>query len=223
MEEKKETQLKKCTNCSRAPQLIENFKDGDKEFSTCLKCRQKGKKFDSKPERRQYHNELNKEKCYSEKWRKKQLEERPEEFREHKNETHRQWRKENAEHSSMWYRTSVNSRLDALKRSAEQRNIPWELSDEDAKSFLIQPCIYCEHIDLTVRVNGIDRLDSAKGYTLENCKPCCKDCNYMKGCYDPKTFIEKCKKVSQCNYEFPDVPTCTNHKQTHRRAVLSRT
>lgn len=215
MDEKK---LKKCSNCCRAPQPIEEFINAkDRECSTCNKCREKGKKHDTKPERREYHNELQKEKGYAEKWRAKQLEERPEEFRKHRNETHKRWREENAEHSAKWYRTNVNPRLDALKRAAETRGIEWLLTDEEAKVMMSSPCVYCKHIDLDVRVNGIDRLDSAKSYTTENCMSCCKNCNYMKGTYDPRTFIERAKKIAICEIEFPEVPVCGEHKKINRK------
>jgi hypothetical protein len=213
----KEIKTKKCSNCCRAPQPVEEFVNvKGRECSTCNKCREKGKRNDKKPERREYHNELQKEKGYSEKWRSKQLEERPEEFRAHRNETRKKWRLENAEHSTRWYRTNVNPRLDALKRAAETRGIMWHLSDDEAKDMLVKPCVYCNHIDLEVRVNGIDRLDSSKPYTAENCRPCCKDCNYMKGTYDPLTFIERCKRIGMCDGEFPNVPTCEEHKKINR-------
>ncbi len=28
--------------------------------------------------------------------------------------------------------------------------------------------------------NSIDRLDNTKGYIIDNCVPCCSDCNEMK-------------------------------------------
>lgn len=198
-------QFKKCS-CSRGPQPLNQFLDKKgKEVATCLKCRTKAKKYDQKPERREYHNELQKEKKYYQDWREKQLEEHPDEYRDHNNQIQALWRAENAEHCARWYRTHVNPRLDALKRSAEKRGIEWRLTDEEAKAMLVRSCVYCGHLDLEVRVNGIDRLDSAKSYTLENCLPCCKDCNYMKGTYDPRTFIERAKKIALCDAEFPEV------------------
>ena len=210
-------QLKTCS-CTRAPQPLDQFLDkNNKEVATCLKCRAKAKKHDQKPERREAHNKLQSEKRYDIEWRAKQLEERPDEFRRHNNEISKQWRVENAEHLARWYRTSVNSRLDALKRAAETRGIQWNLTDDEAKAMLVSPCIYCNHIDLEVRVNGIDRLDSDKSYTTENCRPCCKNCNYMKGTFDPKTFIAWAKKIAQCDAEFPDVPVCDDHKKINRK------
>ena len=72
-------------------------------------------------------------------------------------------------------------------------------------------------MDLEVRVNGIDRLDSARPYETANCRPCCKDCNYMKGTYDPRTFIERAKKIALCDAEFPEVPRCLEHKKVNRK------
>lgn len=212
-------QLKKCS-CSRAPQPLDQFlnKNG-KEVATCLKCREKQRKHDKKPERREKHNELQKEKEYSKEWRAKQLEERPEEFRQHNNEVAKEWKRNNPDYVANWSRTHVNARINALKHAAMRRQIDWHLTDDEAKDMLVRPCIYCKHIDLEVRVNGIDRLDSSKPYTAENCRPCCKDCNYMKGTYDPKTFIERCKRIGMCDGEFPNVPTCEEHKKTNRQRV----
>ena len=210
-------QLKKCS-CSRAPQPLDQFlnKNG-KEVATCLKCRTKAKKYDQKPERREAHNKLQSEKRYDTEWRAKQLEERPDEYRKHNNEVIREWRAENNEHVRRWYRINVNPRLDAIKRAAITRGIAWNLTDEEAKIMLTSPCVYCKHMDLEVRVNGIDRLDSARPYETANCLPCCKDCNYMKGTYDPVSFIEKCKKVALCDAEFPGVPACDEHKKINRK------
>jgi hypothetical protein len=179
----------------------------------------KQRKHDQNPERREYHNELQREKRYDTIWRAKQLEERPDDFRAHNNQLQTVWRAENAEHCARWYRTHVNPRLDAIKRAAETRDIEWRLTDDEAKAMLTSPCVYCKHIDLDVRVNGIDRLDSNVCYTVENCRPCCKDCNYMKGTYDPKTFIERAKKIAMCDAEFPEVPMCEEHKKINRQKI----
>ena len=212
-----EPKLKKCS-CSRAPQPLDQFLDKNgKEVATCLKCRLKQRKHDQKPERREYHNELQKEKKYYQDWREKQLEERPEEFRQHNNEVAKEWKKNNPEYVANWSRTHVNARLNAVKFASEKRGIEWQLSDDDAKEMMTSPCVYCGHLDLEVRVNGIDRLDSNVCYTIENCRPCCKDCNYMKGTYDPATFIERCKKIGACNEIFPTVPQCEEHKKVNRR------
>lgn len=201
-----ETETKKCSNCSRAPQPLDQFSGPNgKVFSTCLKCREKGRRNDRTEKRHENHNKLQNEKKYYKTWREKKLNENPDEFRTHNNEVHREWKKNNHEKVRTWYRTSVNSRLNAIKHSALKREIAWELDDEVAKEMMVKPCVYCGHLDIEVRVNGIDRMDSQGPYSESNCVPCCKDCNYMKCEYDPLTFIDRCKKIAQCTFEFPDV------------------
>lgn len=43
---------------------------------------------------------------------------------------------------------------------------------------------------------GIDRIDNALGYTLDNIVPCCRTCNFMKQTSNQKDFINKCKQIS---------------------------
>lgn len=75
------------------------------------------------------------------------------------------------------------------KQSARRRNLAFNL---DMKFFLEvtkKPCVYCgiepnqAHTvgELTYTYNGIDRLDSAEGYTPKNALPCCGTCNIAKG------------------------------------------
>ena len=209
--------LKKCSNCTRGLQPLEQFINSKGiECSTCSRCREKGKKGDHRPERREAHNKLQNEKRYDIAWRAKQLEEHPDEYRIHNNEVAKEWHSKNPDYTAIWNRTHVNARLNAVKFAAEKRGIEWHLTDEEAKVMMITACIYCKHIDLEVRVNGIDRLDSSKSYTSENCRPCCKDCNYMKGTYDPKTFIERAKRIAACDAEFLDVSVCEEHKKVNR-------
>ena len=46
--------------------------------------------------------------------------------------------------------------------------------------------------------NGIDRLDSNKGYEINNVVPCCEDCNKAKRNLEYNQFLELIKKI----YEF---------------------
>lgn len=41
----------------------------------------------------------------------------------------------------------------------------------------------------SIKINGIDRIDSDKGYFLENCVPCCPQCNRMKLNYTTEEFL----------------------------------
>ena len=70
----------------------------------------------------------------------------------------------------------IRARLSSLKQGAVSRNLSFSITDEEAKNILNQKCYYCNEDEYI----GIDRIDSKKGYTLENCVPCCKFCNLMK-------------------------------------------
>lgn len=82
-------------------------------------------------------------------------------------------------------------RLGSIKGNAKGRNIDFNLTEEQAKSLLEMPCFYCgeEHSD------GIDRIDSSKSYTIENCVPCCSTCNRMKNKFSIDLFLDKVKKI----------------------------
>jgi len=77
------------------------------------------------------------------------------------------------------------------------RNIPFNLSNEDIISIIEKPCIYCgkQHS------GGIDRVDSMKGYELDNVVPCCAICNRMKNNYTLEFFKNHIKKIYKTFYE----------------------
>lgn len=85
----------------------------------------------------------------------------------------------------------LNSIYCSRKSSAKSRGISWNLTREQAFKIFKAPCIYCGaspaqkyHNSSCVKgvelYNGIDRLNSAKGYEISNCAPCCGDCNTAK-------------------------------------------
>ena len=215
--------LKKCSNCSRAPQPLEEFKGRHgKECNTCTKCREKGKKSDLTSARLEKHKQLQKEKGneYSQVSRARRLEADPEAYRTHNNEVHRGWYSINKNHMHEWQKKNINAKLSAAKYQAQKRRLLWDLTDIQAKDMMTSECTYCGFLNLDLITNGIDRLDSSKGYIPDNCVPCCKDCNYLKGSYDPVSFLNKCKQIcSHFNAEpFAHVPACTDHK--YRRGAL---
>jgi hypothetical protein len=73
------------------------------------------------------------------------------------------------------------------KSSASNRKIKWNLTDEEAKEYFKNKCHYCNKLG---GYNGIDRIDSKKDYSKENCVSCCKFCNIMKHNYDLQKFLE---------------------------------
>jgi len=66
-------------------------------------------------------------------------------------------------------------------------------------SIVIQSCYLCGKENTETHKNGIDRFDNDIGYTDDNCRPCCGDCNMMKRNYSYDLVIEQCKKISVKN------------------------
>jgi hypothetical protein len=88
------------------------------------------------------------------------------------------------------------------KFCAKKRRILWTLTDDFFKNITKQDCHYCGKKPSQVSkprsmktrrgssirayengfyiYNGIDRIDSSKGYTEDNVVPCCSSCNYAK-------------------------------------------
>lgn len=85
------------------------------------------------------------------------------------------------------------------------RAYKFSLSFEEFKKLIKRPCYYCKaepetrkfhYSGLKLEVNGIDRINNTKGYTLENCVPCCKTCNRMKSDLSHSVFMEKINAIS---------------------------
>lgn len=82
-------------------------------------------------------------------------------------------------------------RINSIKSNAKSRNYKIKLTDDEIKELLHKPCFYCGEEN----ANGIDRVDSTKHYTKENCVPCCFICNRMKNKYSIDVFLEKIKQI----------------------------
>ena len=110
--------------------------------------------------------------------------------------------------------------LQGYKAHAEERKLAWELTDEEFRELTSSPCHYTGRPPSQVFVsshshyrrrkyglppnpngtyvyNGVDRLDSEVGYTLENCVPACKDANLAKQSLSKEEFINLCKEVAE--------------------------
>lgn len=98
----------------------------------------------------------------------------------------------------------------SYKTGAISRNYEFTLSQKEVETLIYSNCYYCgdepkdikyfyskKGVDLThfILTNGIDRLNNSKGYTLDNCVPCCKFCNQMKSDHSLKEFFEKINKI----------------------------
>lgn len=114
--------------------------------------------------------------------------------------------------------TGYRAILYVYKKHAHERNFKFDLTLSQCKTLFLQNCIYCgikpEQIyrlfyprttnerTIPVLYNGIDRIDSKKGYSLTNCVPCCKICNRAKSDMSLEEFekwIERLTKNQKKN------------------------
>jgi hypothetical protein len=194
-------ETKKCSNCSRAPQLLSEFRVGEKEYKTCKFCRDKGKKNDTKrredPEKKEERNARGREMKYYQSYRERKREEDFEGYRANINKVRSEWMEKNRDNMRQWSKMNVNDRLRKTKESAVKRNKSWNLDDEFAKELMTRPCHYCGLIDMNIRVNGIDRVDNTIGYCPSNVVPCCKLCNYFKKNYTVDEFLAHAKRITE--------------------------
>lgn len=65
------------------------------------------------------------------------------------------------------------------------------LSKEEAEKMLTSKCFYCGKENAM----GIDRIDSSKDYTLDNCVPCCGMCNIMKNKFNVDKWFSKIGEI----------------------------
>ena len=103
---------------------------------------------------------------------------------------------------------AYNAFYNGYKSGAKKRNLDFMLTPPQFVTLIQSNCIYCgrapeEHeYKLGAKrekykfiANGIDRIDSAKGYTVDNCVSCCTQCNTMKLNYTREQFLNQVKRI----------------------------
>lgn len=101
------------------------------------------------------------------------------------------------------------------RKNAEKMNREFSLSKDEFCSFLSSNCAYCGSGPTSVvksrsflkpdfYYNGIDRVDNNKGYSIDNCVPCCSICNLMKRSMPVDHFLLHVRKI----YNFQKVNDC---------------
>jgi hypothetical protein len=101
-----------------------------------------------------------------------------------------------------------NTFLGRIKRNAKLRNIEFNLTAEELWKLFIDQNEKCAITDLPIEFSlktfdkstaSLDRIDSKKGYTLNNVQWVHKDVNIMKMDFDMNYFIDICKMVVKKN------------------------
>jgi len=97
---------------------------------------------------------------------------------------------------------------DMYKNKANRKNLDFKLNYDEFYEITSNECYICGKQQNNDRHgNGIDRFDNKLGYTLNNSKSCCANCNYMKNKYNYNRFIDKLLKIyynsgNLLNYDF---------------------
>lgn len=104
---------------------------------------------------------------------------------------------------------AFNKLFGSYKRDAKRRGISFKLSKKQFKNLNQQCCVYCgappssikkeKKLNGVYQYNGIDRLDSSLGYTIENCVSCCGMCNYAKSDHSLEEFFLWIKRLKEFN------------------------
>lgn len=113
-------------------------------------------------------------------------------------------------------RTYVNSNQRGIylryKANARNRNIHFDISDVDFYILCAKGCYYCgilngnrsfcsRYSSAQYTYNGLDRVDSSRGYMLDNVVPCCSVCNYAKKSMTQTDFYKWIARVSTYSKE----------------------
>lgn len=77
-----------------------------------------------------------------------------------------------------WART-INGQFITSKNHAKKNNKEWTISLEEYKLLRSKNCYYCSG-KLPETSRALDRINNAKGYTLDNVVPCCYGCNNLR-------------------------------------------
>ena len=95
--------------------------------------------------------------------------------------------------------------LGRYKRTARKKGLEFSLTDEQFRTLTSSPCHWtgrlpsrkvttiCHHD--TYAYNGIDRLDSSLGYTMDNCVSSCFEANSAKSTLSVEEFLKLCQDV----------------------------
>jgi len=100
---------------------------------------------------------------------------------------------------------SKNSIYRTYRDNASKRNIVFSLSKEEVFEIIIKNCFYCGEKPSNISrnthncgdfiYNGIDRIDSSKGYIKNNVVPSCWMCNHSKNNVSIDDFDKWIEKV----------------------------
>jgi len=112
----------------------------------------------------------------------------------------RGWRKRNKGR----YKALPSFRYNQYKENAKHRSIEFDIPRELFDDLTSDFCFYCG--EPPTPYNGIDRVDSEKGYFFGNVVSCCQACNYAKLTSSMEAYIDHCRQVVDWQARIVKVP-----------------
>lgn len=106
----------------------------------------------------------------------------------------------------MWKRlgkkTPIQKSYREYKCGARKRGLEFNLTFDEFSLIVRKNCNYCDappklttHAKQIDNLNGIDRVDNKRGYTIDNSVPCCRACNQLKSNIGLDVFKENIIKI----------------------------
>lgn len=104
-----------------------------------------------------------------------------------------------------------------VRRSLEFGDV-CDMTKEEIMELTTQPCYYCgaepKARNKYLFRNGLDRIDSSRGYIKSNCVPCCRDCNIMKMDRPVSVWFNKMQHIlDYCKERSTTIPQGSTPKQ----------
>jgi len=213
----------KCKKCKKFSNKI-NFIDKNGIITKkCLECREKARIIDSrrniteeiiikrkenakKPERIETKKEWKEENYdkvagYWLDYRAKRIENEDEKYWENNASCMKAWRDKNPEKVEQIKEEknkNINYSYKNYIRSADDKNLNFELNKEEFIEICKKECFYCGDIQ-EKGFNGIDRIDCKGDYIKDNIVPCCEICNWMKGSLNQEVFVKRIEHIMTKN------------------------
>jgi hypothetical protein len=208
---------KACNTCLQVVSL-DCFQGIHGETATCNVCRDTNKRADAnrdnnhvqalarknaaKPERKEVKQawkdeNYDKVATYWIDARKRAIETDLEGYLKKNAERAKKWRDANPEKVKEMNQQKINrieSQYGVYQTSAKTKRLEFTLSKEQFIECVQLQCYYCGIIQ-EKGFNGVDRLDSSKHYTIENCVSCCEMCNMLKGSISPSVFVHRVEHI----------------------------
>ena len=101
----------------------------------------------------------------------------------------------------------IDLRVFRLKyeENARNRDLGFTLTEDEFRTLVLSNCSYCgaepqlygscRGNKLTIKLNGIDRINNAIGYNPGNCVTCCRTCNRAKFKMSAEDFLAWARKI----------------------------